>query len=98
MELDLHLREFVAHISKRVSPVSKVFRIWEKCAKGKAGKHRDYLLAALNELKTVDEPGYCIEASNKDANFMKDLGDKFLYLDTLTRHFERLCLSKIGLK
>jgi len=29
---------------------------------------------------------------------MKDFGDKFLYLDTLTRHFGKLRLSELGLK
>jgi len=107
MELDLQLRDFVAHISKKVSPVSKVLEVWGKCAEdkiaGKAvSKPCDYLSAALNErlneLKTVDVPEYFIEAFSKDAEFMKDFGDNFLYLDTLTRHFGRLCLSKLGLK
>jgi hypothetical protein len=40
-------------------------------------------------------PEYFIGAFSKCAEFMKDFGDKFLYLDTLTRHFGRLCLSKL---
>jgi len=95
IELDLHLREFIVHVSKRINPVSKVLELWGKCA---TGKRCDYLSAALNELKTVDVPGCCIEALNKDANFMKDFGDKFLHLDTLTRHFGRLYLPKLRMK
>jgi len=43
-------------------------------------------------------PAYFIEAFSNDAEFMKDFGEKFLYFNTLIRHFEGLCLSKLGSK
>ena len=103
----MHLRDFVAHISKRVSPVSKVLEIWEKCAEdkiaGKAvGKPCNYLSAALNgrlnELMTVDVPKRCIGAFSEDAEFMNDFGNKFFYLRAVTQRFRRSYMSKLGPK
>src|ERR1700733_1895128 len=94
--LYLQLRDFVAHISKRINPVSKVLEICGKCA---TGKRCNYLLAALNgrlkELNTVDVPEDCIKTLSNDAEFMNDFGEKFLYTNAMTRRFESHCLSKL---
>jgi hypothetical protein len=90
MKLRSHLDAFVAHISKRVSPVNKVLEVCEKCAKDK--------IAAKKEGKAVDKPcnylWQLIGAFSDDAKFMNHFGDKFLYLAAQTQLVERKQLSK----
>ena len=76
--------------------------MWEKCAKDKAtDKHCNYLSAALsgrlNELKTVYVPEYYLGAFRKDAQFMKDFGNEFIFYIELFFQMSQAYTNSLGI-